>query len=195
MADPSETTQVGSAPESDEPHPHAGSAEVLGAVQQLSAQVGNLQAEVQAMRTQSQTLPAQVAEAAGWEDPRSGGPDMLTWVRALDAPGARGPAVPRLLLEIVFLIAVAVAAAIADLEVVEIVGVMAGAWILVALAELAAARSARRRAEAVYAPFPGLAPGYPTDPSWFAPPVERTVLDVVEPDDESRAKLPPPSQD
>jgi hypothetical protein len=195
VADPSETTQVGSAPESDEPDSRAGSAEVLGAVQQLSAQVGNLQAEVQALRTESRTLPAQVGEASGWEDPRSGGPDMLTWVRALDAPGARGPAVPRLLLEIVFLVAVAVAAAIADLKVVEIVGVMAGAWILVALAELAAARSARRRAEAVYAPFPGLAPGYPTDPSWFAPPVERTVLDVVEPDDESRTKLPPPTQD
>jgi hypothetical protein len=195
VADPSETTQVGSGSESDEPDSRAGSAEVLGAVQQLSAQVGNLQAEVQALRTESRTLPAQVGEAAGWEDPRSGGPDMLTWVRALDAPGARGPAVPRLLLEIVFLVAVAVAAAIADLKVVEIVGVMAGAWILVALAELAAARSARRRAEAVYAPFPGLALGYPTDPSWFAPPVERTVLDVVEPDDESPTKLPPPAQD
>jgi hypothetical protein len=116
-------------------------------------------------------------------------------VRALDTPPPRGPAVPRLLLEIVFLVSVALAAAIAELEVVEIVAVMAGAWILVALAELATARSARKRAEAVYAPFPGVAPGYPTDPSWFAPPVERTALDVVQTDADSRAKLPPPSED
>lgn len=195
MADPSETTKVDGAPESDEPGTSADSAEVLGAVRELSERVGDLQAEIQELRVQTRALPAPGGEAAGWDDPRSGGPDMLTWVRALDAPGARGPAVPRLLLEIVLLVAVAVAAAIAELKVVEIVAVMAGAWILVAFAELAAARSARRRAEAVYAPFPGLAPGYPTDPSWFAPPVERTALDVVDAEDDSRAKLPPPSDD
>jgi hypothetical protein len=195
VADPSETTQIGGAPESDEPSTSADSAEVLGAVRELSERVGELQAEIQELRVQTRALPVPGAEAAGWEDPRSGGPDMLTWVRALDAPGARGPAVPRLLLEIVFLVAVAVAAAIAELKVFEIVAVMAGAWILVALAEFAAARSARRRAEAVYAPFPGLAPGYPTDPSWFAPPVERTALDVVDAEEDSRAKLPPASHD
>jgi hypothetical protein len=116
-------------------------------------------------------------------------------VRALDAPAARSPAVPRLLLEIVFLVCVAVGVAIAELEILEILGVMAGAWALVAIAEVVGAQAARRRAEAVYAPLPGVVRGYPTDPSWFAPPVERTVLDAVEEGDEPRAKLPPPSED
>jgi hypothetical protein len=101
-----------------------------------------------------------------------------------------------MLLEIVFLISVAVAAAIAELDVAAIVGVMAAAWLLVALAELAASRAARRRADAVYAQLPGLAPGYPTDPSWFAPPVERTALAVADVDtDDGQARLPPPSDD
>ena len=82
---------------------------------------------------------------------------MLTWgFRAVDAPAARVPAVPRLLLEIGFLVAVAVAAAIAELEAIEIVGVMTAAWLLVAIAELVAARAARRRTEMVYAPLPEL---------------------------------------
>lgn len=187
-------TQVGSGPSQSEPSTGTDTAAVLGALRELSARVGSLQAEVQTLRAQTRALPA-AEDAAGWDDSRSGGPDLLTWVRALDTPPPREPAVPRLLLEIVFLVSVALAAAIAELEVVEIVAVMAGAWILVALAELATARSARKRAEAVYAPFPGVAPGYPTDPSWFAPPVERTALDVVQTDADSRAKLPPPSED
>jgi hypothetical protein len=193
VADPSETTQVGSGPEEDESSAGAVSAEVLDAIHELAAQVGSLQAELQALRAQTRALPS-TGDEAGWDDPRGGAPDMLTWVRALDAPGPRPPAVPRLFLEIVFLVAVAVAAAIAELDLIEIVGVMAVAWVLVAVAEVAAARAARRRAEAVYAPFPGLAPGYPTDSSWFAPPVERTVLDVVEPG-EPPAKLPPSGED
>lgn len=195
MADPSETTQVGAGPAEAETSVGTGRGDVLDAIHELSARVGNLQAEVRTLRAQNRSLPAAGSESAGWDDPRSGGADMPTWVRALDAPAQRGPAVPRLLLEIVFLVSIAVAAAIAELEVAEIVGVMAAAWVLVALAEFIAARSARRRAEAVYAPYPGLAPGYPTDPSWFAPPVERTVLDVVETGGDSHAKLPPPSED
>jgi hypothetical protein len=127
----------------------------------------------------------------------------MSWVRALDAPTSRTPSVPRLLLEIVFLVSVAIAVAIAELDTVAIVGVMAGAWALVALAEYVAARAARRRAAAVYAPLPGLASGYPTDPAWFAPPVERAVLETTGVEDdtqglspgESPARLPPPSTD
>ena len=94
-----------------------------------------------------------------------------------------------------FLVAVAVAAAIAELEAIEIVGVMAAAWLLVALAELVAARAARRRAEMVYAPLPGLTRGYPTDPSWFAPSVERPVLGLTEVGEDTQPRLPPPSED
>jgi hypothetical protein len=193
VADPSETTQIGrlggGEPETGE------SGEVLVAIRELSDRVGRMQGELHALRSHASALPA----ATGWEDPREGAPDMMTWVRALDAPAARGPTVPRLLLELVFLVCVAVGAAIAELEIVEIVAVMAGAWALVAIAEVLGARAARRRAEAVYAPVPGIVPGYPTDPSWFAPPVERSVLQPLEAGEDAEgepiAKLPPPTDE
>jgi hypothetical protein len=193
VADPSETTQIGRL-EHDERSASPETRDVLEAIRELSERVGSMQGELQALRSQTRALPS-ASDEAGWDDPREGAPDLLTWVRALDAPAARSPAVPRLLLEIVFLVCVAVGVAIAELEVVEIVGVMAGAWALVVVAEVVSAQAARRRAEAVYAPLPGVVPGYPTDPSWFAPPVERTVLDAVEGGDEPKAKLPPPSED
>jgi uncharacterized small protein (DUF1192 family) len=194
MADPSETTQVSSAPRTGESARDDSQAEVLGAIHELTARVGDLQAEVQTLRAQSRALPAGSSEAAGWDDSRSR-PDLSTWVRTLDAPAPRAPAVPRLLLEILFLVGVAVAAAVAELDVTEIVAVMGVAWALVAVAEYAAARAERRRAQALYVPYPGVAAGYPTDPSWFAPPVERTVLDAAEEDAAPRAKLPPPTAD
>jgi hypothetical protein len=195
VADPSETTQI-SGPGLEDDRAADESSEVLGAIRDLSERVGDLQGEVQSLRAQSQALPSGSSEAAGWDESRAPGPDMLTWVRAVDAPAARVPAVPRLLLEIVFLVAVAVAAAIAELEAVEIIGVMAIAWLLVALAELVAARAARRRAEMVYAPLPGLSRGYPTDPSWFAPSVERPpVLGLTEVGEDTQPRLPPPSED
>jgi uncharacterized small protein (DUF1192 family) len=210
VADPAETTQIGRPPAPDESSSPETS-EVLGAIHELAARVGELQTEVQTLRAETRALPAG-REAAGWDDPRSGGPDLLTWVRDLDSPPARGPAVPRLLLEIMFLVAVAVAVAIAELEAVEIAAVMTGAWVLVVVAELAGARAARRRAEAVYAPLPGLSAGFATDQAWFAPPIERTVLDVADADEEDTgehtggqtsghaddqgpAKLPPPSHE
>jgi hypothetical protein len=195
VADPSETTQISGPGLEEDPAAADESSEVLGAIRDLSDRVGDLQSEVQSLRAQTRALPPGSNDAAGWEDARAPGPDMLTWVRAVDAPGARVPAVPRLLLEIVFLVAVAVAAAIAELEALEIVGVMTAAWLLVALAELVAARAARRRAEMVYAPLPGLTRGYPTDPSWFAPSVERPVLGLTEVGEDTQPRLPPPSED
>lgn len=194
MADRSETTQVTSLPGADESGVEPGTAELLDAIRELSARVGNLQAEVQTLRTQARALPSGGPETAGWDDARSGS-DLLAWVRAIDSPVPRGPTISRLLLEIVFLVAVAVGAAIAELETVGIIAVMGVAWALVAAAEFAAARASRRRAEAVYAPLPGLAAGFSSDPSWLAPPVERTVLDVVESGEETRTKLPPPAED
>ena len=198
MADPSETTQISGPGLEDagleDRRAAEESTEVLGAIRDLSDRVGDLQSEVQSLRAQSRALPTGSSEAAGWDESRAG-PDMLTWVRAVDAPAARVPAVPRLLLEIVFLVAVAVAAAIAELEAIEIIGVMAAAWLLVAIAELIAARAARRRAEMVYAPMPALTRGYPTDPSWFAPSVERPVLGLTEVGEDTQPRLPPPSED
>jgi len=195
VADRSETTQVTSLPGTDESGVEPGTAEVLDAIRELSARVGNLQAEVQTLRTQARALPPGSAEAAGWDDARSGGADLLAWVRAIDSPVSRGPSISRLLLEIIFLVAVAVGAAIAELEAIGIAAVMGVAWALVAAAEFAAARAARRRAEAVYAPLPGLAAGFSSDPTWLAPPVERTALDAVESSEETQTKLPPPHQD
>jgi hypothetical protein len=195
VADPSETTQIGE-PGLEDDRAADEPGDVLGAIRDLSDRVGELQTEVKSLRAQSRALPPGSGDSpAGWEDSRAPGPDMLTWVRAVDAPAARVPAVPRLLLEIVFLVAVAIAAAIADLDALEIVGVMTAAWLLVAIAELVAARAARRRAEMVYAPMPGLARGYPTDPSWFAPSVERPVLGLTEVGEDTQPRLPPPTED
>jgi hypothetical protein len=94
------------------------------------------------------------------------------------------------LLEITFLAAVAVGAAVADVDWKVVVALMAGAWALVALAELAAARSARRRGEAAYAPLAIYGRDLPPDPSWFAPPVERTVHDAG--GEDTGTRLPPP---
>ncbi len=188
MADPSETTQISPKRDLDD------SADVLEAIRELSGRVAGLQTELHALRTQSRSLPSAGAETHGWEQGAAGsGGDTLAWIRSLDSPGPRRPAVPRLLLEVAFLAAVAVAAAIAELEAPVIVALMVGAWVLVALAEWTAARAERRRAEAAYMPLPGPGQGFASDPSWFAPPVERTVLDVVEGAEDTAARLPPHS--
>jgi hypothetical protein len=194
MADPSpsQTTQVGSAPVTDEGARESDQAEVLTAIRALSAQVGDLQAEVETLRAQARVLPPGERNAPGWEEPRRPTP-ALTWVETIEAPSSRAAAVPRLLLEVIFLVAVAVGAAIAELEAVEIVALMAVAWALVAIAEFAGARADRRRAQAVYGPYP-LA-GYPSDASWFAPAVERTMLDLTQEESPPPARLPPPSDD
>jgi hypothetical protein len=176
--------------------PDADPAQLVNAIRELSARVGSLQTEVQSLRAQGtvlgSALPTPAVERAGWDDPRAGLSDSLLWVRALDSPSVRAPAVPRLLLEIVFLVAVAIGVAIAELELAEIAAVMAGAWILVALAEFAAARTERRREEAVYAPLPGIS-GYPSDPTWFAPPVSRTPVEEPPPGATTEPRLPPPA--
>lgn len=190
MADPSETTQASGGPE------EADTAELLRAVRALSAQVGGLQSELQALRSQTRSLPATRADAPGWDD---GAPAVRRdgsysfWVRSLDSPRMRRPAVPRLAVEVAFLVAVAVAVAIAELDTPVVIAVMAGAWGLVALAEWTAARASRRREEAAYGPLAGIGPAFAEDPSWFAPPVERTMLEAVEDDDDTEARLPPAS--
>jgi hypothetical protein len=170
VADPSETTQVSVEPKDPE------QTELLGAVRALSAQVGGLQAELRALRAESRSLPAP-ADVPAWDQSTPARREKSAWVRSLDRPGPRPPAVPRFLLEIVFLVAVAGAAAIAELEPVVIILLMAGAWALVATAEWFAARAARRQAEISAMPFAGAGGIFPDDPSWFAPPLERRPVD------------------
>lgn len=167
--------------------------ELLSAVRALSEEVGELHAELQEIRSQSR-LPVAGADAPGWEDRAPARLESPAWVRSLDSPSFRGPAIPRLLLEVVFLVAVALVSAIARLDTPAIVGVMALAWGLVALTEWLAARRARQREELAYA---SLRHGtiYAEDPSWFGPPLERGELDAVDEPAATATKLPPPSSD
>jgi hypothetical protein len=175
VEDPSETTQV--SVESTDPE----QVELLGAVRALSAQVGGLQDELQALRASSRALPA-AADAPAWDQSTPARREKSAWMRTLDRPGPRPPAVPRFLLEIVFLVAVASAAAIAELDPVVIVLLMAAAWALVATAEWFAALAARRQAEVSAMPLAGAGSIFADDPSWFAPPLERQPVGPA-PDD------------
>ncbi len=183
MADPSETTQVSESPADVETR------ELLDAVRTLAAQVGSLQADVHALRAEGGALPAQ-GDAHGWDERPVASQQSPPWVRSLDSPGMRRPGVPWLVLEIAFLVAVAVIAALARLDPVVIVVVMAAAWGLVAAAEWANAREAAKREASLLRS--GLAAAVVRDDaSWFGPPVAAptTVRPVL--DDETAARLPP----
>ena len=187
MADPSETTQVSREPADPEGE------ELLAAVRVLATQVGGLQAELQTLRAQTRSLPAPDGERPGWDDRTPAQRESAAWVRSLDTPTLRRAAVPWLALEIVFLVAVAVLAAVAGLDAPAVVAVMVGAWLLVALAEWTASRAARRDDAMIYGSItPGAAP-LPEDPSWFAPPVERTALEITDAGEATATRLPPPS--
>jgi hypothetical protein len=93
---------------------------------------------------------------------------------------------PRFLLEAGFIVAVAVVAGLADLSTWSIIGVVAGAWILVALVELAVwARHAPRRSKvpARAEPAPAASP----------PPVEVTPEPARAPSPPTLAAAPPPA--
>lgn len=183
MADPSETTQVSR-------EPSAADRELVDALRSLAAQVGSLQEDVQSLRAESRALPVGEADRHGWEE---GAPSVHhgpAWIRSVDSPHARGLAIPWLLVEIVFLAAVAVLAVVADLEPYAIGAVMLGAWILVALAEWLAARGARRRNLLVYGGAPAPAP-IPDDRAWFGTNGDDTLLDAAS-SERQPARLPPP---
>ena len=187
MADPSETTQVSRAPaEPDEQ-------ELLSAVRTLSAQVDGLQSEIQALRGEAALLPAGDLDRPGWDDASATLRDGSAWVRSLDAPSYRRLSVPWLALEIAFLIAVAALAVVADLATPVIVGLMAVAWAVVAIAEWAGARAARQRHAVTYGAYTPAPRSLPEDPSWLEPPSERTALDVPSATESTVTRLPPPA--
>lgn len=187
MADPSETTQVSREPTQPE------NEELLGAVRALATQVGELQSELQTLRAQARSLPASDGERPGWEDRSPMPRDSVPWVRSLDSPTFRRATVPWLVLEIAFLVAVAVLAAVADLSAPAVVAVMVGAWLLVALAEWTRARMARGRSAIVYESMLPSITALSDDPSWFDAPVERTALDIGESSRGATTRLPPPT--
>jgi hypothetical protein len=186
MADPSETTHVSREPAEHEPE------ELLGAVRALASQVGSLQEDVLALRQEARVLPTADGERPGWEEDahHPAVRESPAWVRSVDSPGSRGIDVPWLLLEIVFLVAVAVLAAVARLDTAAIVAVMVVAWLLVAIGEWAIARSALREHALVYGSSAPPLPGVPDDPMWFDV-GDETALDVAA-DDRTAARLPPP---
>jgi len=188
VADPSETTQVSETPAEVE------SVELLGAVRSLAAQVGSLQAEVQALRASGRMLPPGEGDPHGWDERPVARHDSPPWVRSLDSPGARRPAVPRLVVEIGFLVAVAVVAAIARLDAPVVILVMAGAWALVAAMEWAAAREAASRERALLRSGLGAAV-VSDDASWFSPPADEPVPELAEIGEDTAARLPPPPED
>lgn len=176
-----ESTQAGREPAED----------LAKSVRALADRIEALQADVRRLGG-----PALPSGEPGWDDdvepPRAA---SYAWVGAIEAPVRRRPAVPRLLLEALFLAAVAVAAALADLDAAVIVGVMAGAWVLVALIEWAAARADRRRDELVLMPAPAPPATVPADPAWFVPPVEQTLLETPADSVTAVTKLPPAPPD
>jgi hypothetical protein len=175
VADPSETTQISRGPDD-------GTAGLDEAVRELSEELRDLQAELRTLRARPRGLPTRGGEPPGWETQAPTG-DGLFWVRSLDSPRSRRPQVPRLLVEVLFLVVVAILLAVADAGAPVVVAVMAGAWVLVALAEWLAAREAELQRRAVY--------GAPSvygldDEAWFGP---------VELGEDGGARLPPPSTD
>jgi hypothetical protein len=68
---------------------------------------------------------------------------------------------------------------------------MAGAWVIVALAEWAASRAERRREELLLAPPPVPAAQQAADPAWFSPPVEHTRIDAGSDSATAVTRLPP----
>ena len=180
MAEPSETlaSRTSETPSGEE---------LLGAVRALADQVGGLQAELQSLRSSSRPLPGGEADVPGWEVDPPARRDGSLWMRSVASPGAGRPAVPRLFVEILFLVAVAILAAVARLETPLVIAVMAGAWALVAALEWASERSNRLGAEAAFgkpAPTGG-------DGSWSPSAAAPYELSAAE----QTAKLPPPAAD
>jgi hypothetical protein len=179
-----EHTAHGSEPEQDE--------ELTAVVRELSDRIEALQADVR--RLGGPGLPS---EEDGWRGEAAGAAPTpsYAWVTSIGAPVRRRRAVPRLFLEVVFLIGVAVAVTIAELDAPTIAAVMVGSWVLVALIEWAGSR-ADRRPDAVPTIEP-IAPAepLPADPSWFVPPVEHTLVEPAADSPTAVTRLPPPQPD
>lgn len=188
----------------DLPHADEGydPARVEEAFTAFADRVRELESVASELRTELRALRADRPAAARYEpedwpaDPAllpAGSALSPDWIAAVPPPIARALAVPRLALEAVFLLLVALLAGLADLSAGLIVLVMAVAWGLVALSEwAAAAKRTRWRLDEV---APALGAELPADSStgpWDAPVVEATVIDAG-PDPESKTvitKLP-----
>jgi hypothetical protein len=196
----SKLPQADELPHADEGYDPARVEEAFAAfadrVRELESVASELRAELKAVRAE-RTAPARYVDE-DWPAERglsnAGLAPSPDWVAAVPPPFARDPAVPRLALEGVFLVLVAVLAGLADLAAAWIVLVMAVAWGLVVLTEwAAAAKRSRWRLEGIAPPADaGSKPAADTTGPWDMPVVEATVVESG-PDPESKtivAKLP-----
>jgi hypothetical protein len=179
-----EHTAHGSEPEQDD--------ELTTVVRDLADRIEALQADVR--RLGGPGLPS---GDPGWsgEDAVPPTTPSYAWVASIGAPVRRRRAVPRLFLEVLFLIGVAAAATIAELDAATIAALMAGSWVLVALIEWAGSRADRRRdVMPLIEPIEPIAPAepLPADPSWFVPPVEHTLVEPPADSPTAITRLPPP---
>ena len=184
MADPSETTQLSHEPTEQE-------SELIDAVRALSAQVGSLQDDVHALRAEAHSLPAGEPDRHGWDEGAPGVREGTAWVRSVDSPRPRGIAIPWLLVEILFLVAVAVLCAVAGLDAPVIVAVMLGAWALVALAEWLVSRAELEQYAFAYRTGSPITRSLPDDRSWFDSNGDDTLLDMSSAE-RPPTRLPPP---
>jgi len=159
-------------------------------VRELEEIVGELRAELGSLRAdRSAPAPARFDDEHWPAEP--GAHPSPDWVAAVPPPLARGFTVPRLALEALFLLLVALFAGLADLSTEWIVLVMAAAWTLVVLSEwAAAAKRARWHLDEI--PPPLEAATADTTGPWDVPIVQATVVESG-PDPESKTivtKLP-----
>ncbi len=196
----SKLPQADELPHADEGYDPARVEEAFAAfadrVRELESVASELRAELKAVRAE-RTAPPRY-EDEDWPAERglssAGLAPSPDWVAAVPPPFTRHPAVPRLVVEISFLLLVAVLAGLADLAAAWIVLVMAVAWALVVVTEwAAAAKRSRWRLDEIAPPADASSkPAADTTGPWDMPVVEATVVESG-PDPESKtivAKLP-----
>jgi len=176
-----EHTAPGRGPDADD--------ELTTVVRDLSDRIEALQADVR--RLGGPGLPA---GDLGWSSEEAAQPVVpsYAWVSSIGAPVRRRRTIPRLPLEVLFLVGVAAAAAIAKLDAEKIAGLMAASWVLVALIEWAASRADRVRDAVPYVEHVTPAGPLPADPSCFVPPVEHTLVEPAGDSPTAVTRLPPP---
>ena len=143
-------------------------------VRELEEVAAELRAELHALRAERGA--PRIVDAEQWPVELVEGAASPDWVAAVPAPLARGNPIPRLALEGLFLLLVALFAGLADLSVEWIVLVMTAAWALVVLGEwAAAAKRAAWRLDEVAPPLGD--PAAETTGPWDMPVVEATVVE------------------
>jgi hypothetical protein len=177
----------------DLPHSAEGyePARVEAAFSEFAERVRELERIATELRAELETLRARRPAPAPFEHetwPEAGLAPSPDWVAAVPAPFSRRPAVPRLVLEGTFLLLVGLLAGLADLSAAWIVLVMTVAWVLVALAEWAAAAKRSRWRLDEIAPALDAAAQAASDSTgpWAAPIVEATVIEGSQATSESK---------